>query len=96
MEIKKATIRRDTENTYLIFNLGDKPLELNLTEDNPNNVKSIFNQLLKELKKGKLNFEIEDEKNDLFFNICSEYVDQLNHELNAIYEELDEYELLEE
>ena len=35
-----------------------------------------------------------DETQDLYHNICSEYLVQLNSELGTIYEELVDYELV--
>ena len=55
----------------------------------------LFNSLLKELKKGAIEFNLADETQDLYHNICSEYLVQLNSELRTIYEELVDYELVE-
>lgn len=96
METKKATIKRETSNTYLVLEVGEKPLEIILTEDNPNNVKSVFNSLLLELKKSIIQFDLIDETEDLFYNICVEYITQLNSELKSIYQELVDYELTEQ
>lgn len=94
METKKATIRREEANTYLVLEVGATPLEIILTDDNPNNIKSVFNELLVELKKGLFQFNLEDETQDLYHNISAEYIVQLNLEINAIFEELSDYELL--
>lgn len=96
METKKATINREETNTYLVLEVGDTPLQITLTDDNPNNVKSTFNDLLKELKKGVFQFNLEDDSQDLYNNICTEYLTQLNSEMKAIYEELLDYELIED
>lgn len=96
METKKATIKREEANTYLVLEVGETPLQIILTDDNPNNVKSVFNSLLKELKKGLFEFNLEDETQDLYHNICLEYLVQLNSEVEAIYDELVDYELTEE
>ncbi|NMH26526.1 hypothetical protein [Flavobacterium silvaticum] len=96
METKKATIRRDAANAFLVLDVSNAPLEIILTDDNPNNVKSVFNVLLKELKGGAIEFELEDDKEDLYRHICTEYISQLNGEMKAIYQELDDYDLLEE
>ena len=53
METKRATIKREETNTYLVLEIGEAPLQIILTDDNPNNVKMVFNSLLKELKKDK-------------------------------------------
>lgn len=95
METKKATIKREEPQTYLVLDVGDNPIQINLTDDNPNNVKSAFNLILKELKKGLFEFKLEDESSDLYNNICVEYLNQLNSEIKAIHTELEEYELTE-
>lgn len=95
METKKAFIKREESKTSLEFSVGEKTLEINLTEDKPIEVKNVFNELLLELKKGELEFALDDDKEDLFFHISSEYILQLNAELLSIYKELEDYELLE-
>ncbi|WP_185217996.1 hypothetical protein [Sphingobacterium mizutaii] len=95
MVFKKATIKREELNTYLVLEVGDNPIQIILTDDNPNNIKSAFNLILKELKKGLIEFKLEDESSDLFNNICFEYLNQLNKEIKIIYSELEEFELLE-
>ncbi len=93
METKKATINRGEPNTHLVLEVVENQVQITLTDDNPNNVKSAFNSILKELKKGLFEYKLEDETQDLFNNICVEYLKQLNVEIKAIYGELEEYEL---
>ena len=95
METKKAIIVRSDNKALLVLNFDDTSLEIILTEDNPNSIKSVFNTLIQKLKKGEFNFELEDEKQDLYFHISHEYIRQLNTELSGIYSELEDYELLE-
>lgn len=95
METKKATIKREEPNTYLVLEVGENPIQIILTDDNPNNVKSAFNLILKELKKGLFEFKLEDESSDLYNNICIEYLNQLNAEIKIIHGELEEFELTE-
>ncbi len=95
METKKANIRREETNTYLCLEVGDTILQITLTDDNPNNIKSSFNSILKELKKGLFEFVLEDESEDLYHQICVEYLSQLNTEMQAIYQDLETYELVE-
>lgn len=94
METKKARITRSEEKTVLLLEL-DENLEIVVTEDNPNNIKAAFNKLILELKKGVFEFELEDDKDDLYNNICSEYLNQLNSEMKSVFEELEDYELLD-
>lgn len=95
METKKAIIKRSQNNAYLILYVNEQEFEIILTDDNPNNVKSVFNNLLKELKKTELKFELDDATDDLYHHICSEYLIQLNAELITVRQELKAYNLLD-
>jgi hypothetical protein len=94
MEIHKARIERKDNGTVLKLELNSIELEIILTEDKPNEVKSVFNKLLEQLKSGAINFTLEDEKEDLYHHVCKEYLNQLNTELNSIYQELSDHGLL--
>lgn len=94
METHKARIERKDDNTVLKLVLNTTELDIILTEDNPNDVKNVFNKLLEQLKDGLFQFKLEDEKEDLYHHICKEYITQLNSELNSVYQELMEYGLL--
>lgn len=96
MEMHKATINRLDDKTSLVLHINQEQFEIELTEDKPNEVKSVFNKLIAILKKGQFEFELEDDKEDLYFHICTEYVGQLNTELSSIHQELEDYELLDE
>lgn len=95
MEIKIAKIVREKDRTSLVLNGISQTYEIILTEDNPNNVKHVFNNLIKDLKKGTFQFSLEDSGSDLFHNICKEYIIQLNSEMESIYNEMDDFGLLE-
>jgi len=95
METKKATIKRQEQQTSLVLEGNNNTFEIILTEDSPNNVKHVFNNLLQDLKKGPFKFELEDDKQDMFHHICEEYLKQLNAEIETIYLELEEFELTE-
>ena len=95
METRKASIKRDKKNTYLVLETSPKNLEIILTDDNPNSIMTAFNSLLGELKKGLIQFDLVDSKEDLYYHICKEYVKQLNTEIKEVFNELKDYELLE-
>nr|WP_067062001.1 hypothetical protein [Mucilaginibacter sp. L294] len=94
MEIKKATISRGEAETSLLLEIVDSPLKIVLTDDNPNNVKTVFNILLKELKNGIFEFVLEDDVQDLYYHLCTEYIVQLNLEMKAVYQELLDFSLV--
>ncbi len=88
MATYNATIDRKEDYATLRLALGETTLDIVLTEDKPNDVKSVFNKLLEHLKKGEFDFNLTDEKEDLYFHICKEYITQLNAELKSTYKEL--------
>ena len=90
----KATIERKDNSATLKLALGTPQLEIVLTEDKPNDVKNVFNKLLEQLKSGELDFNLEDDKEDLYHHICKEYLTQLNSELKSTYKELQDHGLL--
>lgn len=94
MEIFNAELKREEQKTTLILNGRNGTYEITLTEDNPNSVKAVFNKLLADLKIGLFTFNLVDDREDLYHQISKEYIKQLNSELNSIYEELKDYELL--
>jgi hypothetical protein len=96
METFNAEIKREEQKTVLVLKGRSINHEIVLTEDNPNNVKTVFNDLLKELKDGEFEFNLIDSKPDLFQQISKEYITQLNSELLSVYQELKDYELLNE
>jgi len=94
MEIRDASIIKKEENYYLELTLKNKKVEMSLTEDQQNDVKNVFNELIIELKKEAFNFKLLNEENDLYSQISKEYIKQLNVELNTVYTELKAYDLL--
>lgn len=98
METHKAKIDRENKDKVsLSLKINETLFNIPLTDDKPNEIKQVFNELLKELKKGQFNFELEqDEKQDLYYYTCVEYISQLNTELNSVYNELVDYELTNE
>ncbi|WP_319774191.1 hypothetical protein [Breoghania sp.] len=91
----KATIQRGEDKVSLALSIGESNLLICLTDDNPIEVKSVFNKLILELKKGKFNFALSDEKQDLYYHICNEYINQLNAEIADVYSQLKKNNLIE-
>ncbi len=94
MATHNATIERKDNGAILKLALGTDELTIVLTEDNPNEVKSVFNKLLSNLKSGEIEFTLIDTTEDLYFHICKEYITQLNAELKSTYNELKDNGLL--
>jgi hypothetical protein len=94
MATHNATIDRKDNSATLKLTLNTEELNITLTEDNPNEVKSVFNKLLIHLKDGEIDFSLTDTIDDLYFHICKEYITQLNSELKSTYTELKDNGLL--
>lgn len=89
MATHNATIdQKENSSATLKLALDKEELNITLTEDNPNEVKAVFNKLLLQLKNGEIEFILSDTKDDLYFHICKEYITQLNAELKSVYAEL--------
>lgn len=94
MATYNAIIERKDNSATLKLALESEELKIVLTEDNPNEIKSVFNKLLSHLKNGELDFSLTDTTEDLYFHICKEYITQLNSELKSTYAELKDNGLL--
>lgn len=95
MEKYNATINRVEDRAELVFHLDGITHTISLTEDNPNEIKMVFNELIQHLKGRKYSFELDDDKDDLYTGICKEYLKHLNSEISIIYGQLKAYDLLD-
>lgn len=90
-----ATIERKDDAVNLILSTGANNYCICLTDDNPSEVKNVFNDLIIELKKGKFSFSLSEDTQDLYFHICNEYIKQLNGEIADVFSQLKKYDLVE-
>lgn len=90
MQNHNATIQRQEKDVYLVLSTGNTNHNICLTDDNPSEVKKVFNDLIVELKKGKFSFTLSDDTKDLYYNICEEYINQLNSEIADVFSQLKE------
>ena len=96
MEMYDATIVRSQEKVELVFDIRGAKYSICITDDNPNEVKSVFNELIKELKIVKFNINLLEPGEDLYGNICIEYIKQLNSELSSVYGQMRAHGLVAE
>lgn len=90
-----AALERKDDAVNLILSTGTNNYCICLTDDNPSEVKNVFNDLIIELKKGKFSFSLLEETQDLYFHICNEYIKQLNAEIADVFSQLKKYDLVE-
>lgn len=97
MEIHDAKVTVNESEHFLSLTIHDSILELPLTKDEPNEIKKIFNELITHLKNGPFKFNMEEKDDgDLIYYVAKEYVNQLNKELNEVYQELGSHQLIKE
>lgn len=90
MEIIEAELVT-VEDNYFIDILEDPKISIPISNDDPNEVKSAFNCLIERLKKGAFKISLKDAEKDLFYHVAKEYLDQLNGELQAVHQEMEQY-----
>lgn len=95
-EISVILTRNKDNNILLNFDFNSEKLELNLESNNSEEIKRVFMQLAKELRKSPIiiNYIVNDKKIDkkedgLFIDAAEEYINQLKEELLTIENDSD-------
>src|SRR5690606_30268238 len=66
-------------------------IRIPVSDDNANDVKTAFCALLQLLKSGPHRIVLKESKQDLLFFVATEYLNQLNQELQAVHEEMERH-----
>jgi hypothetical protein len=96
METVKATVVELKEKHFIKIETGDEEIMIPISEDKPNEIKSVFNKLIARIKKGEFEIKLEDIGQDLFSQVANEYVTQLNREIQEVRGEMLDYGLVVE
>ena len=86
--IIKVELKKEEELDILEFQL-DSPVKINLNNSNNNDLKEMFEVILKELIKKKFEFQLEVQENyktELYKDVCTEYINALNEEIKETIE----------
>ena len=94
METFKATITQIDEKRFIQIETGKAQISIPMSEDKANEVKSAFNKLITRLKDGKFRIELAEDGDDLFAQVAKEYITQLNREIQEVYGEMKQYDLI--
>lgn len=94
MEIVKASVVTDDVNCFIKFMLGDVEINIPMSEDDPNAVKAAFNRIIAHIKEVEFHIQLEQIGDDLFSQVASEYLAQLNREIKEVRAEMGQYGLL--
>jgi len=91
----EAKIEHVDEKCFLKILLGEgDSITIPLSDDNPNAVKSAFNQLLQRMRLGAFTIKLSEVGDDLFSMVANEYLTQLNREIQEIHSQMLEYGLI--
>jgi uncharacterized protein (UPF0128 family) len=93
MERIEARVKEKKGKHFIVIDLSEEELVFPLSEDKPAEVKKAFNRLLVKLKEGAFSIELGDVGDDLFSQVASEYIKQLNKEMAAVRAEMVQYGL---
>ncbi len=95
MEILDATVVEDNGKYFIRIMDGVESINIPISDDQPNEVKSAFNKIILRLKRGKFKINMVEVSQDLFSQVANEYIKQLNRELLEVFGEMERYGLIE-
>ena len=84
----KVELKKEDEVDILEFQF-DNPVKINLNNSNNNDLKEMFEVILKELIKKKFNLQLEVQENYktvLYEDVCTEYINALSEEITETIE----------
>ena len=94
METIKATVVAVDEKYFIKIESGEEHINIPMSEDKPNEVKSAFNKLIVRIKHGEFQIKLEGISEDLFSQVENEYIVQLNREIQEVYGEMKQHGLV--
>jgi hypothetical protein len=94
METVKASVVEVDGKHYILFVTADGEIKIPISDDNPNEVKSAFNKLIERIKEGEFEIEMDEVGPDLFSQVASEYLTQLNREIKEVRKEMEDIGLV--
>lgn len=95
MEPIKAIVAIVDEKHYIKIDDGDTGVMIPMSEDSPNEVKRAFNRLIVRLREGEYRIQFEGEGEDLFSQVATEYITQLNRD-QEVFGEMENFGLIRE
>lgn len=88
MVIVKAMVATIDHKQFIKIELDDGAVRIPMSDDKADEIKSAFNKLVVRTKKGEFQVKLEDPGDDLFSQVASEYIKQLNREIKEVHAEL--------
>lgn len=92
----KATVECVDDKHLIRIKAEDEEICIPLSEDKPNEVKSAFNKIISRIKSGVFQIELDEVREDLFSQVASEYISQLNREILEVHGQMERLGLIEQ
>lgn len=90
MDKVEAELITEGESYFIQIN-DNPPIRIPISEDNANVVKIAFSSILRRLRKGSVEIVLKETKEDLFFHVAREYLEQLNGEIVEVHAAMEEH-----
>lgn len=94
MEIINATVESLDDKYFIKIKTGGEEINIPMSDDKPNEVKSAFNKIITRIKVGEFQIKLEEIGEDLFSLVANEYLTQLNREIQEVRNEMKQYGLV--
>lgn len=89
----KVELRKVEEKNYLVFNIDDEELSIDLNSNSQSNLRDLFYKILKKLFVEKMVFTLEKQEGyseSLYIDIAEDYIKKLNNEIENVYNNIPE------
>ena len=90
----RASVQSDGDKQFLEIELESGAVRIPMSDENPNQIKSVFNRLIERTRSGEFIVELDKVGDDLFSQVANEYVGQLNREIQEVRTEMKQLNLL--
>ena len=96
METFRATVQTVEEKHFIKIEAKGQEIRIPMSEDKPNDVKSAFNKIIVRIKDGMFQIELQEVREDLFSQVAKEYITQLNREIQEVFGEMKQHDLVQD
>ena len=95
METLDAAVQEKDAKHFLVIHIESEEIKIPLSDDNPTQVKKAFNRLIVRIREGPIQVRLNKGGEDLFHEVASEYIRQLNKEIQEVRAEMVQHDLVE-
>lgn len=89
----KVELKKIEDKNYLVFNIDDEELNIDLNSNSQSNLRDLFFKIIKKLFVDKVVFKLEIQEGyneSLYIDIAEDYIKKLNNEIENVYNNMPE------